>query len=252
MLLPVDTALGLSLVLLRSSALAVSLPALGDRVLPATARLATALVLGTAAWSAAGAPAVAPPADAGRLLLMVASETGVGLAAGLASRLVLSAAVGAGSFAALSMGLGFGALADPVGGANAPAVGRLLDFLALSAAVALGIHRHAVVWLTESFLRHAPGTLVDGRLLSLAVVDQALGSIALSVQLAFPAVGAVTLAHLALGLVNRTAPQLNLMSVGFSLSILAGGFALYLTAPDLVQVVARAAVEVLSRGPSSP
>jgi len=74
-------------------------------------------------------------------------------------------------------------------------------------------------------------------------IGQAAFSVALAVRLAFPILGAVLLGHLLMGLLTRMAPQLNLSNVGFSIAILAGGLALYLTAPAIAELAARAAVQ---------
>jgi flagellar biosynthesis protein FliR len=58
----------------------------------------------------------------------------------------------------------------------------------------------------------------------------------------------VTFGQVALGVVGRTAPQLNISSVGFSITILAGGAALYMTAPTIAEIAARAASAALSGG----
>jgi flagellar biosynthesis protein FliR len=57
---------------------------------------------------------------------------------------------------------------------------------------------------------------------------------------------AATLGHLVLGAAGRMAPQLNLSSVGFSVSLLAGGLALFALAPTLVQLVAQHAMASFS------
>jgi flagellar biosynthetic protein FliR len=48
--------------------------------------------------------------------------------------------------------------------------------------------------------------------------------------------------------IGRTAQQLNLGTVGFSIAILAGGGALYLVAPGAAEMAARAAVAAMGGG----
>jgi flagellar biosynthetic protein FliR len=99
-----------------------------------------------------------------------------------------------------------------------------------------------VVWLARSVSTWPPGSPVELGPLAQAAVGQALVSVALAVRLAFPVLGAVLLGHGVLGLLTRMAPQLNLSNVGFTIAILAGGLALYLTAPSIAEYAARAAV----------
>jgi flagellar biosynthetic protein FliR len=54
---------------------------------------------------------------------------------------------------------------------------------------------------------------------------------ATGLQIAFPVIGAMMLANLALGMLTRTAPQLNLFAVGFPAALLAGIVLLAIAAP---------------------
>jgi len=233
--------LGAALVLIRSTSLVVSVPIFGTSTVPARVRLAFGLSLGFAAWVAAGSPSAPPMPGVSPMLAAVAVEASLGLGTGLATRFAMTAASSAGSFMGMSMGLGFGALVDPISGTSAPVISRLLELLVLAAAVAAGLHKQAVLWLAASVAALPPGGELQLGLLGHTLITQAVGAIVLAYQLGFPVVATVTVGHLILGMMGRVAPQLNLMSVGFSIGILAGGFALYLSAPLLVQVVARAA-----------
>ncbi len=246
MSIEVSAATAFLLALLRGAGLVVAVPVVGEQVVPIRARVAAVFVLGTAAYAAAGSPTLPEPLSDGDLLAAAAGETLVGLSAGLACRLVLLAATGAGALAGMSMGLGFGVMADPLTGVAQPTVARLMTFLAIATAAALGLHRHAVLWLAASLKATPPGLYGSLPDVARMVILTALRSVGLAVRLAFPIVGAVTFGHVVLGLLGRTAPSLNLVSIGFSIAILAGGFALYLVAPQAAELTARAAAEMLA------
>jgi flagellar biosynthetic protein FliR len=239
---PIASAFAFGLVLLRTAGLCMTAPILAARVVPARIRLALALALAFAVWTGAGAPAVAPPATLAGLAGASAMETATGLLAGLAARFALEAALAAGQLAGLSAGLGFSALVDPATGAESTAVSQTLFVTAQGVAVALGAHTEAVAWLARSAIRWPPGTAADLPELAARLVGQSAVSVALAVRLAFPVMAAVMLGHVTMGLLSRMAPQLNLGNVGFSIAILAGGFALYLAAPAAAELAARAAV----------
>lgn len=236
------TAYGFLLVLLRTAALCSTAPIFGARVVPARIRLGVAVAISFAVYSGAGAPGLLPPPSIFGIAKAAASETAVGIFAGLAATWVLDAALAAGHLAGLSAGLGFAALVDPLTGANSTAVSETMFVLAQASAVALGLHREAIAWLARSFGIWPPGAPADLAGLAARAVEQGIFSIALSVRLAFPVIGAVLLGHLFMGLMTRMAPQIHLNNIGFSIAILAGGFALYLTAPTVAEIVARAAM----------
>jgi flagellar biosynthetic protein FliR len=139
------------------------------------------------------------------------------------------------------MGLGFGAVIDPLHGSDSTAISELLTMVSLAVAVAAGVHRDAIAWLCRSVQAAPPGSALVARDLAGIVIGEAVRASALSVRLAFPVLAAVTFGHLALGVVGRVAPQLNLSNVGFSVAILAGGGALYLVAPGAAEIAAHAA-----------
>lgn len=238
---PLPAAYGFALLLLRTAGLFAAAPLLGARPVPARARLALALAVTVAVFAGAGSPRVAPPSDVLGLAVAVASETAFGTLAGLSARWVLEAARAAGQVAGLSMGIGFGALVDPSSGTESSAGAELLFTLAQAGAAALGLHRDAIAWLARSAVHHPPGgDLGLSALAGRAVAHAALGA-GLSVRIAFPILAAVTVGHALMGVVGRTAPQLNLASVGFSVAILSGGAALYLVAPGAAELAAQAA-----------
>jgi len=244
---PLASALGFALVLLRVAGLALAAPLLSARAVPARVRLGVALALASAIWQGAGAPAVPPPDGLAGLAAAAAAETAAGVLGGLAARWLLEAALGAGHLAGLSAGIGFGALVDPSTGAESSAVSEVIFTGAQAAAIAAGIHREAVAWLARSFAAWPPGGAVALSELATRACAQAVFSVALSVRLAFPVIAAVMLGHALMALLGRVAPQLSLSNVGFSVSILAGGLALYLAAPAAAELAGAAAVSALGR-----
>jgi flagellar biosynthetic protein FliR len=240
---PIATAYGFGLVLLRTAALCTTAPVLGAKVVPARIRLGLALVLAFAVFSGAGAPAVPPAAGLAGLAAAAATETATGLLAGLAARWTLDAALAAGQLAGLSAGFGFAALVDPTTGAESTALSQTFFATAQGCAVAIGVHREAVAWLARAAQTWPPGAPVDLAGLATRTVGHAALCAALAVRLAFPVIAAVMVGHVAMGILGRMAPQLSLATIGFSVAVLAGGFALYLVAPAAAELAARAALQ---------
>lgn len=241
---PLAAAWGFALVLLRTAGLAMAAPLLSARFVPARIRLGLALAVAFAVWQGAGAPEVAPPAGFGALAGVAAAEGLVGIVGGLAARWALEAALGAGHLAGLSAGVGFGALMDPASGAESGAIPELLFVLAQGAALAAGLHREAIAWLARGVVAWPPGGPLPLSELATRAVGQGTLSIAIAVRMAFPVLAAVMLGHAVTSLLGRLAPQLSLQNVGFSIAVLGGGLALYLSAPAAAELAARAAALV--------
>jgi flagellar biosynthetic protein FliR len=240
------TLFGFLMVLFRAAALCSVAPLYGMKTVPVRVRMALSVVLAYAAFAGAGFPMYA--GSMGGLVGAAIVETVIGLSAGMAARFALEAASAAGQLIAGSIGLSFGASLDPMHGTESTSVGELLSLITLGAMLVAGVHRELVAWLCRSVLTMPPGAPVEIAPLAAVVVTQALGAVVLAVRMAFPVMAAVTFGHVALGVVGRTAPQLNISSVGFSVTILAGGAALYMTAPSIAELCARSAREALGMG----
>jgi flagellar biosynthetic protein FliR len=236
------TAWGFGLLLFRTAGLCLTAPLLGARVVPARVRMALALTLTFAIFAGAGARPVPVPGSLLGLAGPALVETVVGLLGGLAARWTLDAALAAGHLAGLSAGLGFAALIDPTSGAESNGLSQYLFAGAQAVALSIGIHREAVGWLARAAVAWPPGGAIELGPLLASAAGHAVLAVALSVRLAFPVLAAVLLGHACMGVMSRMAPQLNLSNIGFSIAILAGGLGLYLAAPGIAEVAARAAV----------
>ncbi len=236
------------MVLFRCAALMSVAPLFGAHSVPARVRLSLALVLAVAAFLGAGAPAFAAWQRVDALVVGGLGETLRGLVAGLAAQFFLEAASAAGHAMSLSMGIGFGAIIDPVHGAESNAVSEILSFSALAIAIGLGLPREAVAWLCHSVAEFPPGTSLDPTGLFALVIADAVQAVAFSIRIAYPVLVAVTSGHLAFGLLNRVTPQLGIGNIGFAVAIVAGGGALFIVAPTAAALAAAAARQALAGG----
>lgn len=241
-LLAPPVAYAFALVLFRTAGLVTAAPLFGMKNAPAQVRVALAFALALVAFLGAGSGSAPLPPHVGALAVDVVLETLMGVFAGLAARFALEAAAAAGQLAAQTMGLGFGATLDPMSGAESTTLGELFRVLALGGALALGLERELVLWLASSVVQVPPGSIAGVEQLARGVVLEAVHAIVLGVRLGFPFLAAITLGHLCLGLLGRAAQQLHFSNVGFSISILFGGGALWLVAPRALQLCAEASL----------
>lgn len=234
-------AFGFLLVLFRCAALFMVAPLFGMKSVPAQVRMGLALAVSLIAFQAAGMPRFAEWDRMGPLLGAMVTESLTGLSAGLAAKLCMEAAAAAGHAAGLSMGIGFAAVIDPVHGEDSNALSQLLLFGALAAALAAGLHREAIGWFCRSIIEIPPGSARSAPELASVVIGEAARGSALAIRLGFPVMAAVLFGYVILGLLNRVAPQAQIGNLGFAMALVAGGIALYLTAPHLAELVARSA-----------
>jgi len=234
-------AVGFFLVLVRCTSLIMVAPIFSAKAIPVLVRMGFSVPVAVAVYVGAGTPAFGGWEQLPKLIPAVVVEVVMGVGAGLCARFAIEATVGAGSAIATAMGISFGATIDPMHGAESTAIGELLSFLTLAVALAAGLHREAVAWLCRSVRDTPPGSEISVASVASRVVGDGVETFALAVRIAFPVLAAVTLGHMALGLLSRAAPQLNLSNIGFTVALVAGGAAFYLIAPGAAVVAAQAA-----------
>ena len=236
---------GFLLFLFRCAGLFMTAPVFGTRTVPVRVRLALSVAVALTAFVAAGSPAYANWERLSILLPAVLSESLVGIATGLAARFSIDAVSGAAHAAGLTMGIGFSSVIDPLNGANSDGLSQLLTFVTLLVALAAGIHRDAIAWFCRSVIEVPPGSILTVPELTATVIAEAARSVAMAVRMSFPLTAAVFFSYVGIGLIGRSAPQINVANVGFAVALLAGGGAVYFVSPFIAEMAARSARAVL-------
>jgi flagellar biosynthesis protein FliR len=178
------------------------------------------------------APFVQVPAGlsifSGAGLLAAAQELLIGVAIGMVVQLTFEALIFAGQTVSLTMGLGFATLVDPQRGANTTVLGQI--FMIVGVLTYLSINGHLVLLsaLAESFETLPIGAAHIDKNFLMSLVLWGARVFESGLLIALPAVIALVIVNLALGVVTRAAPQLNLFGIGFTITMLCGFFALIL------------------------
>lgn len=164
-------------------------------------------------------PRIDPASWAG--LFMLANELAIGVALGFLMRLVFSAVEMAADLMSLQMGLGFAQFYDVSAAAQVPVLGRFFGLAAALTFLAIDGHLLLFAVLSESFTTLPIGGGSSGVFWkTLASFGGNLVFSALS--LALPVIAALLITNLALGVLTRAAPQLNIFAVGFPITLMIG------------------------------
>lgn len=216
----------------RLTAFMMTAPLLGHHSIPRTVKLGlAALVTVVIAPSLPPLPAV--PIWSWPGLGVVVEQVLIGAAMGLTLRVMFAAVMVAGDFIALQMGLAFATFVSPDTGANTMILARLFYIISLLMFLALNGHLMVIETLAASFQMLPVGyTGVDADGFSLLV---RFGGTLFSsgLLLALPLVAALLIVNLTLGILNRSAPQMTVFSVGFPTSLTLGLFLLSVLMTDL-------------------
>lgn len=183
------------------------------------------------------APLVPPeqaldPASMAGLLILV-QQLLIGLGMGFTVRIVFAAVEMAGEISSMTMGLGFATFFDPNSRGNTSAISQFLALLATMAFISTNLHLVLLSALAESFvtLPISSQPVNGGGFHQLALWGGKIFSTGL--HLALPVIAALLITNVALGILTRAAPQLNIFGIGFPVTLGIGLLAISMVLPYL-------------------
>lgn len=221
--------------MIRPGAAFLAAPVFGAQSVPVQVRLILALALGIAALQVV--PIALPPGGIASVagFALVFSEVLAGLAIGFAVTIGFSAAMMAGEVIGNAMGIGFAGMMDPQSGASSPAIGQLLNILATFLFLAIGGHLMLAQIVVDSFTSLPPGGAWLGTDSIARLVRFGGDLFAAGMSIALPVGFALILVQVIMGLLARSAPEMNLFSVGLPATLLAGLILLAIAAPSMAE-----------------
>ena len=156
------------------------------------------------------------------LLLTAAQELLLGLAMAMTVQFVFDALIVAGQTIAMSMGLGFSTMIDPLNGNSVPVISQIIVLSCMLLFLSLDGHLSLISLLQQSFVVLPIGEIGDffWHVESLVKLSSLMFSIALHISL--PCIAAILLVQLSFAVISRAAPSMNLFAVGFPMTILMG------------------------------
>ncbi len=147
------------------------------------------------------------------------SETMVGFALGLGAALIVGASEAAGELIAIQVGLSGAAVLDPMTNQQGPALGQFCSFFAVALLLSLDAHLVMLDAVATSTRVIPLGQAMNLAAGARAMVGSMSQLFALGLRFAAPVVAVVLVANVALAILTRAAPQLNILSVAFPVQI---------------------------------
>jgi flagellar biosynthetic protein FliR len=220
---------------LRIGAFLVASPFFGSRMVPLTVRIVFSIALGLGIMSQVDFPDLEILMGAS-LIPIVFQEIFVGLACGMVLSICFSSVILAGEKIAATSGLAFAAQIDPVSGAQSPVISQIFQLFLLILFFSLNGHLVIFDLIFKSFELVPLGSFYEFE----SVIEKSLQSSNTlyynAVIIVLPIVSILFFMNLGIGFITKSAPQLNLFSFGFPLTILGTFFALYFSV-DALQFV---------------
>jgi len=169
-------------------------------------------------------------------LLVLIQQLVIGLAIGFSMRLVVAAVDLAGQLIGMSMGLGFATFYDHQSQGQSAAINQFLILLTLLIFLSLDGHLMIVTAMANSFIS-MPIAVGGGGINPMKVALWGETIFSAGLLLALPVVVALLITNMALGILTRTAPQLNLFGIGFPVTLSVGFVVLALALPSMLKPI---------------
>jgi len=207
-------------------------PIFSSRAFPVRAKIALALLIAFAAQpSLPNQPLInlnGPEAWGA-----VMQQVGIGLTIGFVVRLVFASFELAGEVVGFQMGLNFASFFDPTLNTQSSAAARFFGYMASLLFVVVNGHLMVLMAVIRSF-EMFPVNQNFLEALSLMKLYSLGGELfASGFWIALPIMGMLMFANLALGIVSRVAPQMNIYAVGFPITLAVGLIGMTATLPML-------------------
>jgi flagellar biosynthetic protein FliR len=221
--------------MIRPGAAFVAAPVFGSQSVPVQLRLVVALAIGIPALDQV--PFVLPADGIASIagFALVLGEVLAGLAIGFAVQIGFAAAMLAGEVIGNAMGIGFAGMIDPDSGTSSPALGQFLQILATFLFLAIGGHLILATIVIDSYRAIPPGEAWLGAKSLQGLVLFGGDLFAAGLAIALPVGFSLILVQIVMGMLARSAPAMNLFSVGLPATLLAGLVLMAIAAPSMAE-----------------
>lgn len=173
-------------------------------------------------------------------ILLIVKEFGIGIALGFTAALLLYTVQIAGAFIDFQMGFSMASVMDPQTGTQVPIIGHFKYILALLFLLTVNGHHLMLDGVMQSYyLLPVESISFSAKFEDIAHFMTTLFTemFLIALQMALPIVGALFLVDIALGILAKTVPQLNIFAVGLPLKIFVGFIMLFLSMPFFFYVL---------------
>ena len=210
------------LVLTRVSGVFFLAPVLGSRNIPAQVKIGLSLMTTIALSPFVKGPAVSPSIGLIDLALLVAKEFSVGAIIGFTANMVFMGFLLAGQIIDFQMGFGMVNVIDPLSNISISIMGQFKNLLAVLIFLAINGHHFLLTALSKSFDVVPLTAFTFTPSVTNSFIEAVVNMFIIGLKIGAPAIGVLFITELALGIVARTVPQMNVFVVGMPLKIAVG------------------------------
>ena len=219
--LPLPQVQAVVLIFIRISAILVSAPLFGSKNVPVQMKAGLSCALTIAVLPVIGFREVYLTGVPSLVSAML-GEILIGIIIGFTARLIFAAVQLAGQLVGFQMGFGIVNVMDPQTSTQVAIIAQFQNIITLLVFLALDAHYWFILSIAKSFELIPPLGFCFTDSLMEAIVRLSCDMFVVAAKLAAPIIAALLFTSMALGLIARTVPQMNIFIVGFPLKIAIG------------------------------
>jgi len=236
-----EQALLFTFLFLRISAILIMIPVIGEGTVPLRVKGGMAILVSLLLFPTVHIklPHHYSESEAEIFLLVIAmcSEVLIGIVIGFAAKIIFNGIQFAGEMIGIQIGFSIVNVIDPISNAQVSIISQFQYIVALLIYLAVDGHHTFILAIADSyriispFAYHFSGSLMQ----HILVFSKEL--FVTAIKISAPVMAVLLFTNVALGVMARTVPQINIFIVGFPLQIAVGLTILGLTSPFFVKLV---------------
>jgi flagellar biosynthesis protein FliR len=227
------------LIMLRASGLFLIAPILGHANFPMVGKVGLVILLSIILVASLNNVVIPPVASLGELVGLAAKELLVGLAIGFVFALLLMAVQGAGEIVSYQMGFSMATLADPSLG-DVSILGQFWYLCGTIVFLSINGHHLIISAFNDSYALIPPGQVVMNGSVAELMMNYSAYVFVIAIKIAAPVIVSLLLVDVALGVVTRMMPTMNVFILGFGVKVAVGLLVMALSMPVFSYVLEKA------------
>jgi len=177
--------------------------------------------------------------NAWSLLVGIVHEFMIGFIIGLIAKLIFTAIEIAGEIIGFQMGFGIINVIDPQTSSHVPVVGQFQSILATLIFLSINAHYYFIAAIAQSFKIISPMQPILSNALLIDFIKFSSSIFTLAIKIGAPVLLTLLITNIAMNILSKTIPQMNILIVGFPLTIAGGLLMLGISLPFFAYIMQR-------------
>ncbi|OFZ14028.1 MAG: flagellar biosynthetic protein FliR [Bdellovibrionales bacterium RBG_16_40_8] len=226
--------LAFTLVFLRLLGFVVTMPIVGTVNVSSSTKALLALIMTSIVFSQVGWNKITADIESMTIITLAVKEIFIGVSFGFLARLFFFAISMAGQIMSVSLGLSAAQLFNPTMGESATALDQFYVLLATLFFLAINGHHFLISGIFDSF-QLIPLSKTSVSLLGFQDIGETAHKLmAFALKLSAPILVSILFMNVAIAVVGRTVPQINILITSLPINAMAGFFVLFISMPLLI------------------